>query len=147
MKLNWGSGIAIFYSCFVVVMVFMVIKSAQHQTHLVQENYYHKDLNYEDFRQKRQNAADIKEQIVIDYVAAQQLVQLRFPQEMMEASGEVALFRPSNKYLDQSYRLKLDSTAQMSIPVPPSTASGLWRVKIEWESGGKQYFIEQSIVI
>ena len=147
MKLNWGSGIAIFYTLFVLVMIFMVIKSKQNQVHLVQENYYQKDLNYEDFRVKRQNAAQLTEKIQVEYLAKDRNIQLTFPQSMMEASGKVSLFRPSNKYLDKSYNIQLDKEAQMYIPVDRSLPAGRWKIKIDWESAGRKYYNEEDLVL
>jgi hypothetical protein len=147
MKLNWGTGIAIFYSCFVLIMIFMVIKSKQNQAHLVQEDYYQKDLKYEEFRLKRQNSTQISNQVDITYNPAEKNIQLNFPDDMMNASGKVSLFRPSNKYLDKSYKLKLNSLAEMRIPVTKDMPKGLWRVKLDWENQGTGYYMEEDIIL
>jgi len=147
MKLNWGTGIAIFYSCFVLVMIFMVIKSAQNQSHLVQEHYYQKDLNYESFRQKRQNATNMSEQVKINFTASQKAIQITFPDQMIGATGKVSLYRPSNKFLDKSFDLELNEQSSMSIPVPKEMAKGLWKVKVDWNSKGKQYYSEENLVL
>lgn len=147
MKLNWGTGIAIFYSCFVLVMIFMVIKSAQNQSHLVQEHYYQKDLNYESFRQKRQNATNMSEQVKINFAASQKAIHITFPDQMVGATGKVSLYRPSNKFLDKSFDLKLNEQSSMSIPVPKEMAKGLWKVQVDWSSKGKQYYSEENLVL
>ena len=48
MKINWGTGIFIFYSLFVGALVFQLVKSFQYDNSLVVENYYEKDLNYQE---------------------------------------------------------------------------------------------------
>jgi nitrogen fixation protein FixH len=147
MKLNWGTGIAIFYSLFVLVMVFMVIKSAQNQSHLVQENYYRKDLNYESFRQKRENAQNMAEQVTIQYLSNQSQIRLQFPSDMATASGEIAMYRPSNKFLDKKLKLVLDKNGQMLIPVTKEMAKGLWKIQLDWENENRLYYCEENIVI
>lgn len=147
MKLNWGTGIAIFYSCFVLAMIFMVIKSSQNQSHLVQEHYYQKDLNYESFRQKRQNATNMSEQVEIKFAGSQKLIHITFPEQMSEATGKVSLYRPSNKYLDKTFDLKLNEQSSMSIPVSKEMARGLWKVKVDWNSKGQQYYSEENLVL
>lgn len=146
MKLNWGSGIAIFYTLFVIVMILMVVKSTQNKVHLVQENYYEKDLNYEAFRKKRANGATIKDQISIKYLAKDRTLKIAFPKTMHELSGELALFRPSNKFMDKKFKLNLDENASMDIQLDRSLISGLWQVQLDWESEGVAYYVEESLV-
>ena len=145
MKFNWGTGIAIFYSCFVIVMVSMVILSAQNKVHLVQDNYYDKDLNYESFRQKRQNASQLADQITIQFLQSQRLIQVEFPKQMKKATGTLILFRPSNKFLDKKYNLQLNEKMQMNIPLDNTIRPGLWHVQIDWENEGVNYFKEETI--
>jgi nitrogen fixation protein FixH len=147
MKLNWGSGIAIFYTCFVIAMITMVVKSSQNKVHMVQENYYEKDLNYEAFRQKRQNGMTKEGSIDIKYSSANNEIFIAFPQRMSEASGDITLFRPSNHFLDQKIKLNLDQKGQMKIPIEKNMVSGLWKVQVDWDHEGKKFYKEESIVI
>ncbi len=147
MKINWGTAIAIFYTCFVLAMVLMVVKSSQNKMDLVQENYYQKDLDYENFRSKRQNAKQLSQAISIQYSLSENAIELSFPQEMQALKGTLTLFRPANKTLDQTFVLKLNQEAKMSIPVDQNIPAGLWRVQIDWESKGDHYFKEESISI
>ena len=147
MKINWGSGIAIFYTAFVIVMIGMVYMSTQNKTHLVQENYYKKDLNYEAFRQKRQNAANLDQKLSIAYDISDKAIELKFPPEMTSAEGKVSLFRPSNKYLDKSYELVIDSNGDFNIPLEKGLKKGLWTVQVDWTADNKAYYQEESIVL
>ena len=147
MKLNWGTAIAIFYTCFVIAMVSMVIKSTHHKPHMVQDNYYEKDLNYEAFRQKRENASQMQEQVLVDYLSAEQLIRLSFPKSTSEISGKIAFFRPSNSKLDKTFALELDQDAQMNIPVSPNMLKGLWKVQINWEQSGQHFYKESTVVL
>ncbi len=147
MKINWGTGIAIFYSCFVAIMIFMVVKSSQNNVHLVQENYYQKDLGYEEFRSKRQNSTELSTPVTIKLNNDQNTMEFSFPKDMKEVKGKLLFFRPSNKYMDKTYDLKLDGNSKMILPLDATIPSGLWRIKIDWESQGKYFYKEESIVI
>ena len=147
MKITWGTGIAIFYVCFMAAMIFMVIKSSQNKMDLVQENYYQKDLVYEQFRSKRQAAANLDKAVQVAYRLDNNSLELIFPKEIQKPSGTLTLFRPSNKFLDQSFELPAIQDSKMTIPLDSKIAKGLWRIQIDWEMEGQQFYTEQSIVI
>jgi len=147
MKINWGSGIAIFYSLFVIVMIVMVVKSSQNKAHMVQDNYYEKDLNYESFRQKRANGESLKHLLNIRYQGDQNHIKISFPGNLPNIEGDITLFRPSNQYLDKVYKLELDSMGDMIIPLDKRTARGQWKVQIDWKNGDQAYYNEEIIII
>jgi len=147
MKLNWGSGIAIFYSLFVVVMITMVVKSTQNKVHMVQDNYYEKDLNYEEFRQKRQNGMAYQSLLDINYNQSDSKILISFPEQLADAKGELKLFRPSNQFLDINYTIQLDSNGQMYIQLKDNMVRGKWRVMLDWQFAGTDYYNEETIVI
>ncbi len=147
MKLNWGSGIAIFYTTFVIVMVGMVIMSTQNKADLVQDNYYALDIDYEEFRLKRQNFENLGIDIVIQYNPGNKEIRVLFPESYKVTDGKIRLYRPSNKWLDKEYPLKLDTSGSMRIPVDHTIARGLWKVILDWEGDGIAYYTEEQLVI
>ena len=144
MKLNWGWRIAIFYSFFVITMIGMVVYSTQNKVQLVQDKYYDKDLEYEAFRQKRQNAEQLSQQLQINYIASLEQLELTFPKEMNVEEGTLTLFRPSNSFQDQKIRLKPDQHNQMRIPLH-NLSKGHWKVQLDFKSAGKAYYKEQRL--
>lgn len=147
MKINWGTGIAIFYVLFVITMIGMVINSTYHKVELVQENYYQKDLQYEAFRLKRQNGNAMAAPIKVEYQQHKKAVSVAFPTEMLDAKGQITFFRPSNKSLDQKITITLDNNGMMNIPLTKTMTRGLWKMQLDWESDGKQFFKEESIIL
>lgn len=142
MKFNWGTGIALFYSTFATVLIFAVIKSTTHDNSLVVDNYYEEDLKYQQHFDRLANTmvADI------DFKVDNQdhLVHLQFP--MYVQQGEILFFRPSDKTKD--FKLPV-STSAAGIQVVPTNglSNGLWKVKINWSSEGKNYYSEQTIIL
>jgi len=139
MKFNWGTGIAIFYSIFVITMVGMVVKSFYHQSHLVEEDYYQLDLDYEAYRQKRENATN-HQPVLANYDQQSNTLKLKFPESMDEVTGTVFLFRPSDKNLDNHYNLVVGDDYIASIAFDEQLLKGLWYVKIDWQSNGSSFF-------
>jgi len=146
MKFNWGWGIAIFYTSFVVIMIGMVVYSTQNKVQLVQEEYYNKDLNYEAFRQKRQNADQLNKELQINYIASLEQLELIFPEKMKINEGTLTLFRPSNLYQDQKIRIQTDENNQMTLPTN-KLSKGKWKIQLNFESEGKAYYKEEVIAL
>jgi hypothetical protein len=144
MKFNWGTGIAIFYATFVIVLVYFVIKSTTHDNSLVVDNYYEEDLKYQSHYQKLANAQS-GNVIVINKIAERQIV-LQFPEDQEQITGKVLFFRPSNSNLDFSIPLQLNDQSIQNIPIQ-ALATGLWRIKIDWSANGKDYYKEERIVL
>ena len=59
MKFNWGTGITIFFLSFVVFMLFMAYKCFQTDFDLVTEDYYAKELVYQETIKKLNNEKNL----------------------------------------------------------------------------------------
>jgi nitrogen fixation protein FixH len=146
MKLNWGTSIAIFYSLFVVVMIIMVVRASQNSVQLVQDNYYDKDLNYEAFRKSRENTANLKEQIEISHQAGTAHVTIGFPKDISGINGSITMYRPSNRFQDKKYTIKLNEENSMMIPLE-GLSKGLWKILIDWKADNKSFYQEEDLIL
>lgn len=146
MKFHWGWGIAIAYTTFVLVMVALVIKSKSVDHALVAEDYYAQDLAYQQHYDKLANAASLKEDLEVFADREGGAVVLRFPAELGEPSGRVVFFRPSDKRLDKTFEIRVDAQGEMRVPMA-ELVRGFWRVKVDWQVGGKAYYKEVSLML
>jgi hypothetical protein len=146
MKLNWGTGIAIFYSTFVLIFIGIVIKSTQYDVNMVKKDYYADDLNYQSHFDKKQNARFLTEGVGIRYDNERSAVILRFPTNMPLPEGTVTLFHPARDKDDKFFTIKTDNAAAMEIPVK-GLPNGRWRLQIDWKSGNKAFYKEEYIII
>ena len=55
MKLNWGHYIVIGFIGFVILILFMVFRSYQHNNDLVSEDYYAEEIAFQDVIDKKSN--------------------------------------------------------------------------------------------
>jgi hypothetical protein len=144
MKWNWGTGIALAYVVFVGVMVFQVFRSLTLDNSLVSEHYYADDIHYQEQFQKIENTMNLNGKVEV--LPGQDQIEVRFPQNIGEASGEVFLFCPSDSKQDRHVPIALSPDNTMSIPTE-GLKRGKWRVKIDWKAGDKKYFQESMLVI
>jgi hypothetical protein len=145
-RMNWGTGIAILYCVFAVLMVGLVAKSINNPALVIKKNYYDDDINYQAHKVKVQNGADLVDDMRIEYVAAANTVILHFPESQPAPVGKVTFFRPSKTGKDRSFELKTDPSKRMFIAVD-DFEKGLWRVQVEWQSADKLYYKEEKINI
>lgn len=143
MKMDWGWGIAIFYVVFVIALLLTVWKSTTYDHSLVEEDYYAKDLSYQEHYHKLLNASRLTTDLQIS-LHAENGIRLVFPTELGEPSGSIRFFKPSASNLDVEMKVDTDAAGEQII----STAhlkKGLWRIKVDWEIAGKFYFKEEAL--
>jgi hypothetical protein len=144
--MNWGYKIALVYGGFAAFMVGMVVLCVrQTDIHLVSPDYYKEEIAYQDQIDNLSNARHLKERLQCRYVAQRQLLQLHFPASP-DRSGEILFFRPSDARKDLKIAILTDAQGNQAIPVGQLN-KGLWKVKIRWQTGQKEYFEEETLVI
>lgn len=143
MKLNWGGGIALFYSLFVVGMVSLVVASSRRDIGLVAKNYYDADLNAQKIHDERQNAA--AENLRVENRPDRNRLEFHFPKTLAgQPSGEIRFLRPSDARLDFSQNLVFDSLNVAAISTT-KMKPGLWRVTVSWQADGRDFLKELPI--
>lgn len=144
MKLNWGVSIAIFYVAFAATMVGMVIKSKTYDNALVTDDYYAKDLAYQQQYEKLANAKALSTDLTIGKVGNG--VQLLFPKETQQPDGEIQFYRADDKSKDFTVKVSPDANGLQTVPVDQLT-TGRWTVKVDWQAGGKPFYKEQVVIL
>jgi nitrogen fixation protein FixH len=145
MKFNWGTGIAIFYGLFVLVLVIAVIRSTGIDNSLVTDDYYQKDLEYQTQIDKQVNARGLSTDLAIRYSDPDHAVQFSFPKDLGAISGKILFFRPSNAALDFETDIQTDENFELIIPTR-ELLPGLWKVKVDWSAGGRDFYKEETII-
>jgi hypothetical protein len=144
MKLNWGTSIAIFYIIFAATMVGFVIKSRTYDNSLVTDDYYAKDLTYQQQYDKMANAKALATDLTIGKVGSQ--VQFLFPKEVAQPSGEILFYRADDKTKDFTVQVSADSNGLQTVPAD-KLKPGRWTVKVDWQGSGKEFYKEQVVIL
>ena len=145
MKINWGTGIAIFMAVYMLGIIGVVIFSFQSEVNLVTKDYYQQELEYEDQIQRINNANRLAIKPTIELNSAAEAVLLTFPPALDPDQGSVLFFRPSDFTQDKNYKLSLDVQNTQVFDFA-NMAAGMWKVKLFWEEGDKSYFKEFVVV-
>lgn len=145
MKISWGTGIAIFYGLFVLVLVFAVFQSTKVDHSLVTDDYYQKDLEYQTQINKEVNAQNLEEDLRIQFSDGDRSVRFEFPKDLGSVSGNILFFRPSNESLDFEVAIQTGESGEQVISMR-DRLPGLWKVKVDWRAGEKAYYKEANVI-
>ena len=141
--MNWGHGLTLFFVGFVLFMsTLVVICMRQDNIHLVTQNYYEEEIKYQERIDKIANAADLGYK-VFNYQVQDKTVGLNLPPN---AVGVLHLFRPSDARLDRKFDVAIESGKAFTVNLS-DLKPGYWRMKLTWEEGGKEYYLEERITI
>jgi len=119
----------------------------RHETwSLVEEDYYPKELRHEEKLVKIRNAAALSRQLQV--VQDKVNLNIIFPADFkgFDLKGVIDVYRPSDETLDVIIPVQTDTTLTQTIPLH-RLKHGRYVVKVDWSSGGKDYFAEQDIFI
>jgi hypothetical protein len=142
-KFNWGVKIFTVYGLFVAFMIFMVSRTMKHDVNLVSKDYYAKELAFQGQIDKIANAKKLDEKL--SYRITTDVVYIHIPGKNIE-NGEITFFRPSDPKMDFIFSVGTSETGDVSVPAT-SFKSGMYRMKVDWESNSESYYIEEIIVI
>lgn len=123
------------------VISMMTNKKYDHD--LVTENYYQKELIFQQTIDKEKNAKRLDEQVTWKKTPEGMLI--TFPQSLNieEIEGKVFLYRPSNKHLDFEMPITL-SNHTLLIP-DNRLLDGRWNLSVEWEYDNVEYLFKEEI--
>ncbi|MFT7084557.1 MAG: hypothetical protein ACJAV5_000263 [Vicingaceae bacterium] len=143
MKLNWGTGIAIVYTTFVVFIGVMVYKAFGEDFDLVTEDYYAQEIKFQEKIDSRTRAEklDASLQSVVDG----KNLKIILPQKNELLTGSINCFRPSDETKDFTESFKTEN-GFYTIPLN-KFIKGKYLIKVDWSANGVEFYQEQTIVI
>ena len=146
--MSWGWKIVVIYSVFVIMTLTMVFYFMRQKVDLVAEDYYKQEIEYQDQIDKIANAKSLQQPVGFKYFNHNRSIQLTFPLVHVDKgiNGQVHLYRPSDADEDKSFVIKPGSDGIQTIAIG-SLKRGLWRVKISWNSAGKDYYYEKTLTL
>jgi hypothetical protein len=142
--MNWGKGIVVAFVLFAALVASMVVISMRQDVSLVSKDYYKDEIEYQQLLDKKNNTATLTEKPEIR-VSGNQL-EITFPFANYVEKGELRLFRPSDARLDRKFQLSPSADSVRTFVIPEAT-HGAYRVKLDWRMEGRDYYLEQMIVI
>jgi hypothetical protein len=147
MKINWGTGITLVFILFALLMARMVFIAMGSEVNLVSDDYYQQEVDFQSRIEKIKNAESFEKLITLSFNSQEQMIELQFPEKFNSTEGIIHFFRPSDNHLDKKITLVLNQENKQEIPFSFLNKKGLWRVKIDWDGDGKEFFVEKPLVI
>ena len=145
--MSWGWKIVLMFTGFVLFILFMVFKSIQQDFHLVADDYYKQEIEYQKVINGMKNARALGDKFDVKYDIRAQILQLNFPKDHTgDINGEIYFFRPSDSKLDIRISIRADQQGKMDIKTG-SLKRGLWKLKILWTYNSNSYYFEKDQVI
>lgn len=142
----WPYGIILFFVLLICGLVGFVAVVLTHRESMVSENYYEQELKYQDQIDSAARAQKSGANIQLDAAAGKLLVSVPPAQLALKFSGAIEFYRPSSPELDREFPFapRADGTQALDVS---KLAAGLWQVRVRWNAGGHDYFLEQRVII
>ncbi len=145
--MNWGVKITIAFVVFTLIMISMVMISIRQDVNLVAEDYYKQEIAYELQIERIKNTKKLASPPEIFFNKGINSIVVSFSSVLSKRirSGEVLLYRPSDHKKDVKAQLILDDSNKLVISMI-GREKGLWKIKLTWKDGEKEYYDEKQIV-
>ena len=119
-----------------------------HPSELVAKDYYEQEIRYQSQLDRIERVRASRSLASIQYQPAIKTITISIPGSSGQdrPSGKVELYRPSAASLDLSIKLEVDGNGTQQIDTS-NLQPGLWKIKITWSAGGKDYFLDQKVRI
>jgi nitrogen fixation protein FixH len=146
LSMNWGTWIVISFIVFAAGTFAMVYISMSTKVDLVTDDYYEKELRYQEHIDLVKGTNSLDGQVALEL--SNSIVRLSFPNigTRESYSGSIQFFRPSDKSSDFILPVAVDSSYGQSVPAA-LFSKGLWRVKISWVVGKQHYYSELPLMV
>ncbi|MEM7185607.1 MAG: FixH family protein [Bacteroidota bacterium] len=147
MKINWGTGLVIGMLLFIGFIMYFVITMTTDKKYshdLVTEDYYQKEMVYQEEIDAENNLKRYDQQITGKRTTEGWLLQ--FPEEIdpQKVEGTVFLYRPSNKLLDFDLPMVISGT---NLLIPDNRLlDGRWNITLDWIYEGERFMYKKSIM-
>ena len=146
LKLSWGKRIAMLYIGFVALIVVMITMSMRQKVELVSDDYYDRELAFQEKIDEMNNANALPEKIIHSITDNSFLIVFPSQFKTNVVEGEILFFRPSDASKDFKSAIQLDGDAKQLID-RKNLSKGMYKMQIYWKANGTAYFVEETIVI
>ncbi|MEN9978297.1 MAG: hypothetical protein RLZZ569_922 [Bacteroidota bacterium] len=132
--MNWGKGIIIAMALFMGFILTLVITLMRQDVDLEIDDYYNKELAFNEQYNAQQNYMDATEKITFNVTSDSLFV--IFPKDLQTGAAKIQLQRPNNKQQDAVFDVQ--ATDKVYIPTK-SLPKGVFNCTITGKRNGKMY--------
>lgn len=139
----WPFGIILTFVVFISGTIGLVVMACMHGTDLVNANYYDQEIKYQARIDSEARAHQAGASVSYDQQKRHIVIALPATQSV---TGQIQMYRPSAAGLDKEFKLEPAANGIQTLDtagLPP----GLWKIRVSWNSEGREYFLDQKIII
>jgi nitrogen fixation protein FixH len=140
--MNWGKGIVIGMVIFMSFIIFLVVNLMMQRVDLESEDYYKREINYEQEIAAVKNSEALPEKIKL--LQQEEFVVVQVPEKGKLSSIEVRFLRPDDQKLDKIF--KVEGTKSYLIP-KEELSKGKYNIEISFLSDSKVCLQKEDIYI
>ncbi len=146
-KFDWGKGIFLAITIFVITTLSVVSYLISLDFFLVTNNHYEEGVEYQETIDQKKRASELENPILVVFDEKIEALRIVFPNELVgKAQGNIKLYRPNNPRLDAELPLKVNATGTQLISTS-TMEKGKWVLSIQWEVDETKYLEEKTVVI
>jgi hypothetical protein len=142
----WPIGIVLIFILFFAGVAAVIIIASRQSDSLVSENYYERELKYQDQINAAARAKNAGAVVRLDAASGKILVTIPAEQVKQNLSGQMIFYRASSSEMDKEIKLQPDAGGLQAVDVS-GLADGPWLVRVRWSAGGQDYYLEQKITL
>lgn len=142
--MNWGKWIIVAFVLFAAFIGTLVTVCVKQDVSLVSKTYYQDELAFDQQIARIQNVSALSNKPVI--TEGNGVIEVSFDRFSEMESGTLTLFRPSDSTKDRSFPIEQVTSAKQIFHVD-GLSGGMYRARLQWTMGGKEYFLEEVIYI
>ena len=146
MKISWGIKIIIAFVIFGIGIGVMVGISMSKNIDLVSENYYEKELKYQDKIDMINRTNSLSDKVGIESTPG--AVKVTFPGSLSKENitGKINFYRAMDKRKDFSVDISKNEKGEQIIP-SEKLDKGNWKVEVVWKMNDIEFFNQAEIFL
>lgn len=139
--MNWGYRIAIGFITFCLITIGVTIFLMTQKVDVVTDNYYDKELKYQEQLDRVARTRALKEVMEISNTGKEIIIKFPNTPDKNQKNDFISLYRPSDNTKDVKIPVLTDSSRTQIVNIDRLTR-GYWKLQINWTSGGSEYYYE-----
>lgn len=144
--MSWGLKIILSFVIFAAGVITMVAVSINNDTELVTENYYEKEIRYQNEIDMQKRSLFLKNKIKISAERNEILISTDDRELAENLSGEIYFYRTNDSEKDFTEKIKFNSEG-LQIINSANMSRGLWKIKLNLIYNSDSYFTEEKIFL
>ncbi|MBL8007088.1 MAG: FixH family protein [Ignavibacteria bacterium] len=146
MKISWGIKVIVMYGLFSAGILLMVFVSMGKNVDLVSENYYEKEIKYQNQIDILRKSAEINNKIETVLNGNEILINYNDSELKGRISGEIVFYRPSDAKKDFKVEINPGVNGIQSV-ASDNLDKGQWKIRFDIMQNNEKYFAEKTIFI